>query len=864
MKKIPNKEFKLKQKALFALEEESFLVALCQMSNLQSVSGFVGRWRSQKLAHFLIDDSGALQNVDEAQELLSFFSGGIQEAPILKHMRGVVEKLDLLWPRLRRLGLPLCHGRAETLVAASAGLALDHSLTDADVKRALLAALLCPLRQSVGSCFATAPAILIHKQAPEKCLEDLIALLTKGELARTFGGVTFSVPFCPSPGIGDLKRPLSLDGYTSPGILEALVAADLIDNTLLLSEQLEDQKRLILSQSGKRTPLELIRTLLLDHFGLTRESLSAGAKYEQQAARKEIVIDKGMHEIGAFREAFERAKLKFISFADNPLLKAWEFTIASLCDVKTEFSSWNLFSSLGLHPEEKGGIGELIYGHLEERLQEDNEKIIQYQMEYEIAFDQVRATELLLGRAAGESEVRRLRMEHQSRLHHMQTCLDLRDNHQEEAKQWSEFFAFLLEQYSSQFPKFFQEVYDPEMQELHGNEYDDSPAGFRLLYKHGRTHVGSWTFISDSEEWVQSLVDFFTGTEIEILTACEWESGKQALGLITTGIIHLVRSEDFLRSAFFRLAKAHRVPLKSVSLEALEKLEKKPWAYTSGGSMQTLLKTYFKREGSISEEARSIDSPLDLCTFFLDTLKMLPPLVTDPFEEDPEKRMLATSPTHAFSFLPGKCFQRPGWSSRRFTYTWVRDEIYLPAKGFYEAMSFTPSEQRFLATMGGFALTATEGVVSLSQLTQKIPMDPAFLFQALPLIPRLLAEKTAHKLGAKGESLPEFTTRLEFIEMVIRKLLQQSSGAVEKDPYARVIKEMEAMHLCPPAPFIIADTNWHGQYFAFVTNPATLEFDFWRCDRLGIQGRPLPEWSHFLDGSSQERWGLYLRPFEYS
>ena len=171
----------------------------------------------------------------------------------------------------------------------------------------------------------------------------------------------------------------------------------------------------------------------------------------------------------------------------------------------------------------------------------------------------------------------------------MYTCLDLRDKHQEEAKQWSEFFSFLLDQYSRQFPHFFQEVYDPEMQELRGTEYDDSPAGFRLLYKHGRAHVGSWTFIRDAEEWVQSLIDFFTRTEVEILTACEWESGKRALGLITTGIIHLVRTEDFLRSAFFRLAKAHNVPLKTVSIESLEKLEKKPWAYTSGGNMQTLL-----------------------------------------------------------------------------------------------------------------------------------------------------------------------------------------------------------------------------------------------------------------------------------
>lgn len=866
MKKVTNKEFKAQEKL------EALLAQLCRSSKLQAVSGLIGRCRSQRVAHHLIDDAGSLHNVEEVKELLVhelFVPGGIQDALIMRHMREVVDQLDGLWPRLRRLGLPLCHERAQALVRAAAGLPPDAELTDADVKRALLGALLCPLRQSVGSCFATAPAILVHREAPEKCLEDLIALLTKGELSRTFGGVTFSVPFCPSPGIGDLKRPLQDGALSSPGILQALVASGLIEKELNLNEQLDRQRRLVFPLLSKvKTPLELIRTLLLDHFSLSEEAVRMGAKYESQAVQREMVAADGLHLVGSFREALENAKLAFISFADNPLLKAWEFTIASLCDVKTEFSSWNLFSSLGLHPEEKGGIGALIYEHLEERLQEDNEKIEQYQRDYAIAFDQVRATELLLGRAAGEDEVRRLRIEHQSRLHHMYTCLDLRDKHQEEAKQWSDFFSFLLDQYSSQFPHFFQEVYDPEMQELRGTEYDDSPAGFRLLYKHGRAHVGSWTFVRDAEEWVQSLIDFFTRTEVEILTACEWESGKRALGLITTGIIHLVRTEDFLRSAFFRLAKAHNVPLKTVSIESLEKLEKKPWAYTSGGNMQTLLKTYFKREGTISEEARSIDSPLDLCTFFLDTLKILPPRVTDPFEEDPEKRMLATSPTHAFSFLPGKCFQRPGWSTRRFTYTWVRDEIFTPSKDFYEAMSFTSSEQRVLASILNDAFSPSDSILSIEQLSERIPLDPtlvaAFLFEMLPLTPRLLAEKAAHRLGAAVPSFPEIVTRRELIETITQTLSHQCGGTPKEDLYEKVVSELEEMHLSPPAPFIIADTNWQDYFFAFVTNPVTLEFDFWRTDRLGIRGHPMSEWRHFFDGSAQEKWGLYLRPHEYS
>ncbi len=52
------------------------------------------------------------------------------------------------------------------------------------------------------------------------------------------------------------------------------------------------------------------------------------------------------------------------------------------------------------------------------------------------------------------------------------------------------------------------------------------------------------------------------------------------------------------------MAKAHEMPLMKNPLAHLDKMEKKPWAYTSGGTMTTLLKSYFRREGEITEEPK--------------------------------------------------------------------------------------------------------------------------------------------------------------------------------------------------------------------------------------------------------------------
>ncbi len=64
---------------------------------------------------------------------------------------------------------------------------VEVELTDRHVICAILSALLCPLRQSVGSCFATAPAILVHEEQLELFLDDMQQLLYKGHSDSCFG-----------------------------------------------------------------------------------------------------------------------------------------------------------------------------------------------------------------------------------------------------------------------------------------------------------------------------------------------------------------------------------------------------------------------------------------------------------------------------------------------------------------------------------------------------------------------------------------------------------------------------------------------------------------------------------------------------
>ncbi len=815
---------------LFDLEKEA---QLSQLLPEESLFCFRAKRRAVRLADALLDEEGNLQNIEELLSLLknqgyilafhSYNDGELNEH-FLKILQ-VLKSSPSLVQKLSGFALPLCSRELEEMVAIT--LEEEGAISNRHVIWAVLSALLCPLRQSIGSCFSTAPAILVHEEQMHLFLEDMQSLFVKGCLSRTFGGVESVVPISPSPGMGDWNRPYQKD---HPGFVKAVHSVGL------------SEKR------GRGTYLQILEEFLLKKFGLKKKDL----KLTRQSPKLE--------KVGEMRDAMRRAKWEMVGFTDHLLLKVWEFTLASFVDVKTEFSSWNLFSSLGLHAEEKGGIGELVYTYLEQKLREANENLDRYQTDYEIAFDQVRLAECLLKNASTESEIRRLRAEHQARLYHMQACLDTRDKFHLRGQNIASFFSFFIEQITTQAQSFFQEVYDAEMHDVQTESYDDSPAGFRLLYKHGRAHVGSWTFIYRKEEYIQALKDFFVAIEHPMTELCEWEEGKQEISHLITAIIHRVSDDEFLLLAFYRMAKAHRVPLKKLSLDELDKMEKKPWAYTSGGTLETLLKTYFCREGSLTEEARWVESSQDLLIFILETLKQLPPLTMDPFIENPEKRMLIASPTHVFSLLPGEELFRRGWEDSGFTYTWVRDQIVLPARNFYASIRLNSQEQLFLLQELAITLPPVEAnelqrrfilseePLSIQAFVKKLPSLPhlsAFLFEMLPLS---ISEKGGRLIGR----------RTLHDQMIASESICQS-----RDRHEEIAHLMRAKGLAPPKALIFADTNWAKYLFAFLVNPVSEKLELWRTDRIGLTGAPMHNWEPFLNGSIKQSWRIFSRPHEY-
>ncbi|MBI3211572.1 MAG: hypothetical protein HYZ47_02670 [Simkania negevensis] len=851
---------------------ESERVFYFDLSQVQDSFSFRHLYRARSLAFFLIDERGKLsiekiEKVLEAmeKEQAPLYPNGFFDEEVKKHMQEglaffLKEKTAI--SLVERLRSPLKNKFLEGLIRDSLLLKEGEKVEEKEMRRALLSALLFPLRQTLGSCFATAPAILIQREQKEQFLIDLVDLFSIFSVKRTFAGKEHIAPISLSWGEGDLKKraPLShIPFLYSPAIIEVLGEVRVLDPSLSFQEKGET---------------------------LYQEFSSLISK--QKFVNVEQFLKKILNP-----SQFERGKRLFCAQVAHPLLKTWEFTLATFSDYKVEVSKWNLVNSLGLDPKEEDGIGAIIYQKIEESFNEEKKRMEKAYVEYKRGIDEENTQNALLRSASSYEQARTLKATLIATEHHIHATQDLYEKGRKRAERLSQFFSPLMNKYFEQFPHFFQEVYDVEMFEEEGI-YDDSPAGFRLIYKQGSADPTFWKMIHSEEDYINALKNFFNLVETEIFLAFEEE--KKLIEEITTTVIHHLMRKEFLSAALKRMKKVRGAFSQDLG-------EKKPWSYTSGGSLSNLLRCYYSIEGNLDEEQRVPHSPLDLCIFLIELMKGLPHPISKPFEDQGEKGLLATSPTHAYIFKPGLFPFKAGWTDSGFTYTWVRDQLLYPAKEFYQKIFLDEGKQAFLAKelikevghLSKKPFAPNSKIVSLSVFREDLldhffpskekrggkDLIDSFLQSAFPLIPRAEGLKTGEKIlysfyeekqnkGKQAAFLfqemfspaPLFFSFSSFYHVLLEVIAK-----VEETPSSslatRLDKALKKEGLLPPSPCLFADTNWSTFYFAFFVNPATLELEVWRYDPRIRRGFPLSAWKHWLNGSAKEAWTVFSSPRQY-
>ncbi len=910
-------------------------------------------WRNvhiaRELAYLLIDEKGEIKKATLTKTIdfltAHLYSLGPQRHHDAVRREELLHLLELLYhePKLssefRKIGKPGGHQIADRLIRETVFLKATEAITDFHAKWAVLSALFTKLRQNVGSCFATAPAILIQQQQPEQFVSDMVQILGTGRLSRIVDGIEQSVPLSTSWGVGDLHRSFLLSSlgddpcYTlsrSPGMLAALKAAGILDEGLIAQreacEKLLRTSPYLNSEEAPFvvvTPDQILRSVLLHFYELTSEDVENYKNRPHEGVIGGLMIQMPQTREGKslaclrYLKSYQEAVSSFKSMTDNALLKAWEFTLASLSETKADFARWNLYASLGLQPEEPYGIGECLYTEIQQKINVLNEEIEAYQSKYDHVYAQLHSLEGRANRAGTESELGWLQAEYQRRKFELHRISSERDEMYEKGRALSQLLPFLFSFYDQKFKEYFQEIYDAEMHDLSENPYDDSPAGFRLLYKHGRLNTALWTLISTPGEFLQVLSSFVASTGSELVRLPQVSGIEVEVAELMTAVLVHIKRPEFLESAFLRLASAYREPVVKDPLENLGRVKRKPWSYISGGTMATLVHCYYESSKKIEEKARWIESELELLVFFIDTIRDLPPNVQATFRNNTERSLLAFSPTHAFLCKPGwEPFQR-GWETESYTYTWVRDRWVLPQQHFLSSIVLDTRMMQFLIEKisqvipGGYRFHFKNLFQSLSYTMEPFEFREyllkslsyerwvqgsgrlewladeidSCLYKSLPLFPDHLLEK---RLEAIFELLFKTDLKLKkralaavkrvqdrighykiFSSEDLRRmalslvLLSEETTKSSHFYYQLVTETMRELGYALPGPILFADTNWVKNVFGFVVNPGSAQLELWRFDECGSEGTPMRMWKQYVNGTSRQEWGLYTNPYQY-
>lgn len=804
-----------------------------------------------KIASLLIKENGDL-DLDKLRELNALFKKGFfvlgpdfeGDRSIYEHIESCLLQLEQtkeIWLSLRKFSVPLCHKKAENLIRDTLFGEKIKVLQTAHVRRAALCAWLTFLRQATGSCFATAPAIFIQQKQPLAFFKDLYDLVSLGQLKRTVFGKEFSEPLSFSTGDGGLKR-RSILLARSFGLL---IALDSVGVKLSREKQLRIQKR------GASSAKEILEMILMGEIGITESDIQAeehlktvqmsmafakhGAVYYQEPSERS-------KKIAEWKKRVDTASKTFISLTECALLRSWEYTIASFTDIKIEFARWNLYIGLGLHPNEKDGIGAFLHEQINHQFQNHNREIEKLASEYEEKARVIQTLEFMLKGPSRASN--HLKSELTAHRLSLDAIVEMRDQLVAKNDALAALLVWLIEQYDLLLQEYFQEIFDPMILTEDEHLFEDSPAGFRLVYKHGRRDASQWSAIKTEDQYVEALRDFFSIIERDLdPPGCV---GKELISELTTALIQFIREPRFIHSAMDR-AKA--------------KGRKSPWEYISGGTLQTLLMAYHNRSRAFTEKKIVPKSAKEVLEFL------------NGFQESGP--LLMHSPTHAFLFYPE-------WLKKTAHLKTLKIELLDASKQehiTHKLAEKLPEEERALlihryrqAESAKSNLQFRQNLIEMisNRIKNKESLVDETLFENSPLLNRADAQKILNKIFKKlGIEQEKFTLEGSFFgpndlfQIGKRETLKRFNRAMfDIDWDVQIASSLKECGFFSSSA-LFADSNWSSWFLGFVIHPLTNQLEIWRLNRTATKGAPLLDWKQWMSPENSSSWNVLMNQSEY-
>ena len=656
---------------------------------------------ARKLASYILNDQGDFEadKIVESIQLLTKYLYPLgphrqEEGPAREHILKMLEFLrdnQEIKNRFRRFFVP-SYARVQDLIRNTLALPMNETITVRHVRESVLVSLFTYLRQDVGSCFATALAILVHREYPLLFIRDLEDLLSSGKISRIVGDREITVPINLLLCIGDLFKPIRvMDLYpnpvatlaAAPDIQAAFAVSGVFPTTGDIAKEVQEllaneyiyQK--VQDIHGTITPHDVIQGSLLHYYQVSPSVVQSVVLEEGLRSKdwglssSEVLLSASSQQVLNYLQAYEQAKWGFIRDTQNVLLKSWEYTLATLADVSQATTTKHLQIALGWNSEDEYGLREIIRNFLAEEVATTQAFVGKCEQTYQEAKAQLEYVESRMRNPINKQDSQILAMDHMRFRQELNQALQDWNAAQEKLKKMVTLPDFLSSFYLREMPTYFRSVYDAFIREFSGH-YEDVPAGFRILFTYGRSHPNTWEPIYSIEDFVRALTEFFTSTEGDLLAKHNASGLEKEISILLHRMVSALHEPRFQKAAMERILKAYNCLIPEEILQHLDQVTHTPWVYVSGGTITTLIGDYFENPQPLSKLEKMPADPHELAAFFADALKDLPEAVKD-YLEDGEHALLAAAPSHVFSVTAGATLFKDAWTNDWYSYTWLRD-----------------------------------------------------------------------------------------------------------------------------------------------------------------------------------------------
>lgn len=834
-------------------------------------------------------------------------------------MRSLVERL-VQEKSLRQLvmscGRPVGQPESEQRIRLSLGLPSNAPVGDYETRVAVVSALLTPLRQSVGSCFATAPCILVQRQEPAMLLDDLRALIELGRLERIVQGQSAIVPIALRWAGGLVRRPVGPKASKlgqSPGFLGGAFAAVGEGRSIVqVSQQIKRWMRLL--RTGSASPSQpqteppaaaLAEWSIHDVYErLIAASLDLPWPLPEPPAEGSGLllsasVARQLRKREQWAEGVRAASEAFSAMEHHPLLKTWEYTVASFVEARPAMAAHNLWTSLGLASEDSRSLGGALKAQLQPALDSVNQDMEQAAGLANQCVSRVKSVQSRSARLKDARDAEWAAAEARSAQRDYDYAQGRLTQLEDEAQQLAEFPKFFAATVERLMPRYFQEAYDPALVGQMASVYDDAAAGFRLVAKGGVDFVPAWRWIEDGQQYRLCMREFLERVFFECRDVEQTRYIGAEVNRLSQSFSLILDDPGFQLAALERLAEAHQRTLPKDPLHHLDQVTYKPWAYESGGTLLGLVQHYFGLTELPSTEEKRCERPIDLVAFLVDQLRMLPEhqlkLLKGPWGD-----LLGFSPTHAFTLLAGAKDLQLCIEQNIYSYTFLQTTWIDPQEAFWRGsmlqsgplldrvlerwLTDLPSSIQPVASLAAMGLpssiSAADLVESVSRgfpdaVRKRLPLDlimarlQGYLWEELPLLAPAVA---LDRLLSAFPEIPRQTLETAFDSLgpaaagaAARRIAVQFACCISGLPLptSLIVARLRQQGLMAPAPMIWADTNWPFFQFALIWSPQDQSAALWRVSPSGDRGLPMAEWHQYLSPGNEQPWGWLNHPTDY-